>query len=229
MNVSAHVVDSKIYTIRRGDTLSRIASFFGITLQDLLDQNPQITNPNLILVGDKILIPDEDRGESIHRHMANENVAIEGPEWFRIALREEGVTEVGGSGNNPRILEYHATTSLDRKMARQDRTAWCSSFVNWCMKQAGIRGTGSAWALDWANWGRPLEEPRPGCVVVFSRTPRSGDPGGHVGFFLDEDRSRINILGGNQSDKVGRQRYPRDGMLGNDHYRLKAYRWPGDL
>ena len=46
------------YTIRSGDTLSRIAAAHGTSLQVLLDANPQYRDrPGVIRVGDIILIP----------------------------------------------------------------------------------------------------------------------------------------------------------------------------
>ena len=46
------------YTIRSGDTLSRIAAVHGTTLQALLNANPRYRqNPGVIRVGDVILIP----------------------------------------------------------------------------------------------------------------------------------------------------------------------------
>jgi hypothetical protein len=46
---------------------------------------------------------------------------------YEIAKAELGTTEVPGTQNNPRILEYHATTTLK---ATTDEVPWCSSFVN---------------------------------------------------------------------------------------------------
>lgn len=46
-----------IYTVQSGETLSAIARRFGITLQALLAANPQITNPDVIQVGQQICIP----------------------------------------------------------------------------------------------------------------------------------------------------------------------------
>ena len=40
-----------------GDTLWGIALTYGVTLEDLLAQNPGIKNPNLIQVGDRVVIP----------------------------------------------------------------------------------------------------------------------------------------------------------------------------
>lgn len=44
-------------TIQPGDTLFGIANFCGVTLSDLEQANPQITNPNLIFAGNLINIP----------------------------------------------------------------------------------------------------------------------------------------------------------------------------
>jgi LysM repeat protein len=45
------------YVVRRGDTLNRIASRFGLTIGQLLAANPSITDPNLIAVGQVLVIP----------------------------------------------------------------------------------------------------------------------------------------------------------------------------
>ncbi len=46
------------YVVKAGDTLSKIATRNGITLAQLLQLNPSITNPNKISAGDKINLPD---------------------------------------------------------------------------------------------------------------------------------------------------------------------------
>lgn len=46
-----------IHIVQPGDTLSAIARRFGISLQVLLQANPQIIDPNLIFVGQPICIP----------------------------------------------------------------------------------------------------------------------------------------------------------------------------
>ncbi len=45
------------YFAQRGDTLRKIAAKFGTTVDALLRLNPQITNPNLIFVGQAIAVP----------------------------------------------------------------------------------------------------------------------------------------------------------------------------
>jgi hypothetical protein len=46
------------YTIKAGDTLSKIAAQNGLTLAQLLQANPQISNPDRINVGDNINLPN---------------------------------------------------------------------------------------------------------------------------------------------------------------------------
>jgi LysM repeat protein len=48
----------RIYVVAAGDTLSRIASRFGLSVDQILAANPQIRNPNRIAVGDEIVIPN---------------------------------------------------------------------------------------------------------------------------------------------------------------------------
>ncbi len=47
------------YTVKRGDTLSGIAKDHGVKLSDLIDAN-KISNPDLILVGQVLVIPGQD-------------------------------------------------------------------------------------------------------------------------------------------------------------------------
>jgi uncharacterized protein (TIGR02594 family) len=139
------------------------------------------------------------------------------PTWMHIALGEmkRGIREVSGTQHNPRIIEYHKTTTLQ---AGRDESAWCSSFTNWCMKQSGLAGTDKANARSWLDWGSEITQPRYGCVVVLWREDPSSWKG-HVGFFLaHRNAKKMLLLGGNQGDSVSIAAYPR--------HRLLSYRWP---
>ena len=133
--------------------------------------------------------------------------------WFEIAMQEleRGVSEVPGSGANPRIVEYLRSTSLGGAMASSDETAWCSAFVNFCVEKAGFAGTDSAMARSWLNWGRGTNNPVTGCIVVFER---GAPPSGHVAFYVSESGGMIKVLGGNQGNKVSIQEYDRGRLLG---------------
>ncbi len=136
------------------------------------------------------------------------------PEWMQIARGEMGTKEYSGSADNPEVLKYlKSVDTLSISAQRNDETAWCSAFVNWCMEQAGIKGTEKAAARSWLNWGNKLTTPEQGCVVVLWReSPDSWK--GHVGFLVRETNDYVYLLGGNQDDKVNIKRYSRNRILG---------------
>jgi murein DD-endopeptidase MepM/ murein hydrolase activator NlpD len=49
--------DQRHHTVAKGDTLSRIAKNKGVSLRSLIAANPDISNPDLILPGQKIQVP----------------------------------------------------------------------------------------------------------------------------------------------------------------------------
>jgi uncharacterized protein (TIGR02594 family) len=135
------------------------------------------------------------------------------PKWLHVALDELGTQEVRG-GENPRILDYHTATTL---RALEDEVPWCSSFANWCIFEAGLKGTKSAAARSWLKWGKPCEA-RPGAITVLQRGTSTWQ--GHVGFLLQATKTGLWLLGGNQGDSVNIAIYAPSKLLG--------YRWPAE-
>jgi uncharacterized protein (TIGR02594 family) len=116
--------------------------------------------------------------------------------WMEVAKGQLGVSEIPGKKNNPQIIEYHSATTLH---AKDDETAWCSSFVNWTLKTIGIKGTNSASALSWRKWGQLLKKPAFGSIAILNY----GKGKGHVGFVAGiNPKGSLVLLGGNQSNKV---------------------------
>lgn len=119
----------------------------------------------------------------------------------RVAAQELGEKEIPGAAHNPRILQYAREAGLG--WIDDDETPWCSIFVNWCAKQAGLQRSQRSSARSWLTVGTPIERPEPGDIVVFWReSPDSYK--GHVGIFLgySQDAARIYCLGGNQGNQV---------------------------
>lgn len=197
-----------VYRVVPGDTLAVIAKLHNLELDTLLENNPQIENPNLIFVGQPINIPQPQEKPKDSDHLAL---------WYQAALSEmeSGITEYSGAdSHNPRILEYHQTTTLG---ASDDETAWCSSFVNWCVEQSGLEGTRSAAARSWLKWGKPLKEPVEGCILILKRGTQPWQ--GHVGFYAGEKHGAILVLGGNQRNSVNISSYSSERLLGYRTYK----------
>lgn len=127
---------------------------------------------------------------------------ISKPDYYLKAEKEIGVSET----NNPkRVIEYHSKTSLKAKSVK---TAWCSSFVCWCLGG----GTNSAWARDYEKFGKKLVKPEPFCIIGFERNGPGGDS--HVGFWTGkETSSHYEVLGGNQSNSVKKSWYSKEDYL----------------
>lgn len=52
---------------------------------------------------------------------------------LKVALKEVGVKEQpAGTNDGPRVKQYQAVTGAYR-------AAWCASFVQWCLKQVGVK------------------------------------------------------------------------------------------
>ena len=133
--------------------------------------------------------------------------------WLETAFGELGVCELPGSEHEPRILEYHDSTSLGDWGRSRDETPWCSSYVNWCVSMY-CTGTDNALARSWLTWGVECE-PELGCVCVIKRRKRGSDKrtgsrgGWHCGFYLDHSRGGVVLLSGNASDRVGIDTYSK--------------------
>ncbi|MET0410422.1 MAG: TIGR02594 family protein [Polyangiaceae bacterium] len=128
--------------------------------------------------------------------------------WMENALRELGVREVPGAGNNPRILEYHRVTTLK---ATTDATPWCAAFTCFVLESVGIKSTRSAAARSYLTWGTSVQ-PFYGSIVVFKRD-EAGPAAGHVGFCIGPAGGSLAVLSGNQDDSVCVQLYPVTDLL----------------
>lgn len=129
---------------------------------------------------------------------------------YEIAKGEIGQKEIPGAQHNPRIQEYLKTCGLNTG----DETAWCSAFVNWCVTKAGLKGTDSAAARSWNDWGMQVDahDVREGDIAVLWRGSRNSWQG-HVGFVAKHYFVNGELLGGNQSNQVCIQSYPLDRVL----------------
>ena len=91
------------------------------------------------------------------------------PAWLRAAPAKLGTGEAPG-------IAYNA-----------DSVPWCGVFVAACLAEDGIEAAPIAMrAKAWATWDQSVQPERIalGTVLVFERPG-----GGHVGFYVGEDRT----------------------------------------
>jgi uncharacterized protein (TIGR02594 family) len=135
--------------------------------------------------------------------------------WLAAAYEEIGQKEIDGPENNERIMDYIATVSPTQGI-HDDGFAvdWASAFVAWSLDQAGVRGLQTMDPVAWLGWGRAVETPEEGCIVVFNFTH-----GSHIGFYVGEEGPYVKTLGGNQDDSVKVKIYAKAAVAG---YRLPS-------
>ncbi len=143
------------------------------------------------------------------------------PPWMVWARVQIGVREIVGPQHSPVILRWaqEVGAAVLGIQINDDETPWCGLFAARAMKEAGLAPAKiAARAAQWGpvgKWGRQLVGPRPGCVLVFSRTG-----GGHVGFYVGEDATHFHVLGGNQSNSVSITRIAKSALVNG------GMRWP---
>jgi uncharacterized protein (TIGR02594 family) len=120
---------------------------------------------------------------------------------------------------NPIIIAFFAATRTEPFQG--DQTAWCAAIACWALQRAGLPHPRSAGSRAFRTYGEETRDPRPGDVACFinKRDPIQG----HVGFFngfTDATRQRIQLVGGNQSDRISDLPWPLDGR----DLRLHSYR-----
>lgn len=132
--------------------------------------------------------------------------------WIVEAKRNLGIAEIPGTASNPKIVQYW--TDIRRSGITSDAVPWCAAFTGAMLERSGIESTRFEGARSYGSYGKALDKPAYGCIVVFSR-----GVGGHVGFCIGEDTSgQLIIIGGNQSDMVKVSAFSKS--------RVVAYRYP---
>lgn len=82
---------------------------------------------------------------------------------------------------------------------------WCARFMNVVLERAGVRGTGTDLARDFAHWGHRIAGPVVGAIAVMGR--RGGD---HVGVVSGiDERGNPIIISGNHGHRVAEAKYSR--------------------
>jgi uncharacterized protein (TIGR02594 family) len=140
----------------------------------------------------------------------------EAPNTIKLGLAEHGVTEVVGKGSNRTIIGWRdELNQAGVKIAgfSDDDIPWCGLFAAIvCYRRVRNPAEVPAsplWARNWLRYGLATKVPALGDILVFSR-----GSGGHVGFYVAEDRTAYHVLGGNQGNRVSVMRLAKSRLLG---------------
>jgi hypothetical protein len=157
--------------------------------------------------------------ELIAQHAPDALPAIKQGEapWFDVALKEAQVVVDGANPAHKNIIvNYFKSTDFHPSEVH----AWCGAFAAHCLKHCDNPAAAASVprnaerAANWNGWGSrlPVEVGKipQGAVVVFSPFTGTGSSG-HIGFFvkfLDDAGKRVEILGGNQGNKLVKTSFP---------------------
>lgn len=117
------------------------------------------------------------------------------PPWLVLARRKLGLQEVR---DNKKVREFLASDK--HALGDPAKLPWCGDFIETCIaltlpKERMV--VNPYWAANWGKFGVPLAEPAPGAILVLTR-----QGGGHVCFYVGEEKANHFVLGGNQSNSV---------------------------
>ncbi len=98
--VGVTAVFASTHDIKYGETLSGIAAQHGVSLADILQANPKITNPDLIYAGDTLEIPEQGATGSVGVHGV---YIVQAGDWLQKIADEHGTTLAVLDSLNPQI------------------------------------------------------------------------------------------------------------------------------
>jgi uncharacterized protein (TIGR02594 family) len=130
-----------------------------------------------------------------------EHAEISRPLWIEAGLKVLGTHEGVGARDNKEIIDWAKEEGGDIAAEyTHDSIPWCALFANHILTEAGEKGTGTLWALDFAGKWPSIKLSGP-AVGAFAPMKRSG--GGHITCIVGKDQhGNVMGLGGNQSDAV---------------------------
>jgi uncharacterized protein (TIGR02594 family) len=89
---------------------------------------------------------------------------------------------------------------------------WCADFINFILRRTGHQTTNSRAARSFLDYGKRIDSPRVGAIVVLQR---GGPNNGHVGIVRGTDGAgNIIVISGNHGNKVWESPYPKSRVLG---------------
>ena len=151
----------------------------------------QIAGPAGVLVG---AVPDAGPARAVQGVRSTYDLARE--------AIEEGI--------GLEALKWVGATS--RQVGVPYPSLWCADFINFVLRQTGHTTSHSRAARSFLDYGKRIDSPRVGAIVVLAR---GGPNNGHVGIVRGTDGAgNIIVISGNHGNKVWEASYPKSRVLG---------------
>lgn len=125
------------------------------------------------------------------------------PPWLVEAQRDLGMRELVAGALNPAVAAMFHHTDYPRDLVNK-KTPWCAAAVCAWLERAGVRSPRTARAANFARYGSEvaLEHAQPGDIVVFGKVDPDAGGSGHVALFWQRRGELVDVIGGNQRDRV---------------------------
>jgi uncharacterized protein (TIGR02594 family) len=121
----------------------------------------------------------------------------------------EAAAQVPGAGMV--LLEALRWRGRTAKQLGLPTKLWCADFMNFVFRKAGGKGTQSRAARSFLQYGKRLDGPRVGAIVIFAR---KGPNNGHVGVVRGTDgQGNPIVVSGNHGPTVTQSTYPKHKVL----------------
>ena len=121
------------YTVARGDSLWKIAVKYEIGVSELIKANSQIANPNLIYVGQKINIPEEEPLKSLEAEVVR---------LINIERTNRGLPALTTNWELSRVARYKSQDMIDKNYFSHTSPTYGSPFT--MMQNFGLKFSAAA-------------------------------------------------------------------------------------
>ena len=131
-----------------------------------------------------------------------------------IARSRTDAAEIAASvpGAGAVLLEALRYRGRNAKQLGLPTQLWCADFMNMVLRKAGGKGTHSRAARSFLSFGKKIDGPRVGAIVIFRR---GGPQNGHVGIVRGTDgKGNPIVISGNSGNTVRQSMYPKERVLG---------------
>lgn len=137
------------------------------------------------------------------------SILLGSPRVIAEGVRYLGINEIKGKAHNATIMSWAKDVGVE-KIYTSDEIAWCGLYVAKVVQKAGFKTVKDPlWALNWNKFGTKQTTAMLGDILVFKR-----ESGGHVGFYVAEDKDCYHVLGGNQRNSVSINRIAKCRCVG---------------